>query len=827
MRRLFVFSWFVVAMPAQAAPAVVEVVGRVVTWDGQPIGGARVAIVDPRTTTTADVLRGDGPTSAADGTFRVAGARGSSVHAPRVLCVAAKGFAARQAPLPEPATGGAAAGKPLALGHLVLPPGNRIVGRVRGPAGQPVAGALVTARDLLPDLLPSSEGEAFVCSARTSEGGIFDLPCALPSGLAVTAEADGWFTVQHQPVAAGTPLEFELQPSGWIEGRVQDDKGEAVANLWVGAQYEADGEASLWPTDAAGRFRAPLRHPGRWRLHAYAEPPAMVAGHSQLGDGPASAIVLVATKPPVPVPKQMQVRAVTKGSGAAVRTFRAVSAWGELLNNGPIWLQHALAEQAAQAKPSPDGTVLVDGPSDDGQNGAVFVQAEGHAPLLQMDVAFTAEDAKLLVELQPEASLGGVVRDAVDGKPIAGAKVKVYAQSAIDSVFGYSGADPGIVSAADGTFRVGQLGAGDWRLLVQVPGRPPAWPLTVALATGETKQGLVVDVPRGARLAGRIVGGAIGPGHRVSVEPVPLVGAMPMLPLWPEPEMFGGSSLAGAANFGRPLAADGSFAFDGLPPGHYALRLHLPSLPRTGNALSVLVDSFRLRAAGLQRDFDTTGDQFCAIRGRLTFPGAGGAFENYVVGTVDTQSWGGFDVGNGTYAIAGRDGSFTLPVAAGAYRLAVFDLQLGITVAMSRPIDVRDEDVVHDLSVPLVACTVRLQAGEGAAMALVDRLEVQGQLAAQRDVGVAADFDTSYERGPGVRLPRGAMSLQLLLPPGDFMLCARSHAERLFGDQAGQSLPPLGKVEFTVAAAPPPPAIVLEIAPPPEIPADAGGTNGK
>jgi hypothetical protein len=825
MRRLFVFSWFVVAVQAQAAPAVVEVVGRVVTWDGQPIGGARVAIVDPRTTTTADVLRGDGPTSAADGTFRVAGARGASVHAPRVLCVAAKGFAARQAPLPEPAAGGAAAGQPQALGLLVLPPGNRIVGRVRDPAGQPVAGALVIARDLLPDLLPSTEGEAFVCSARTSEGGIFDLPCALPSGLALTVEADGWFTVQHQPVAAGTPLEFELQPSGWIEGRVQDEKGEAVANLWVGAHYEAAAAASLWPTDAAGTFRVPLRHPGRWRLHAYAEPPAVVSGHSPLGDGPAQAVVLVATKPPVPVQKQLQVRAVTKGSGAAVRTFRAVSAWGELLNNGPIWLHHALAEQSAQAKPSPDGTVLVDGPSEDGQTGAVFVQAEGHAPLLQTDVAFTAEDAKLLVELQPEASLVGVVRDAADGKPIAGAKV--FAQSAIDSVFGYSGADPGIVTAADGTFRVGQLGAGDWRLVVQVPGRPPAWPLTVALATGETKPGLVVDVPRGARLAGRIVGGAIGPGHRVSVEPVPLYGAMPAMPVWPEPEMFGGSSLAGAANFGRPLAADGSFAFDGLPLGHYALRLHLPSLPRTGNALSVLVDSFRLRAAGLQRDFDITGDQVRAIRGRLTFPGAGGAFENYVVGVVEPSGFGGFELGSGAYTIALRDGSFTLPLVAGTHRLSVVDLQLGIVVATSRPIDVRDEDVVQDLAVPLVACTVRLQAGEGAAMALVDRLEVQGQLAAQREGGVAADFDTSYERGRGVQLPRGATSVQLLLPPGDFMLCARSHAERLFGDQGGQSLPPLGKVEFTVTAAAPPPAIVLEIATPPEIPVDVGGTNGK
>ena len=59
------------------------------------------------------------------------------------------------------------------------------------------------------------------------------------------------------------------------------------------------------------------------------------------------------------------------------------------------------------------------------------------------------------------------------------------------------------------------------------------------------------------------------------------------------------------------------------------------------------------------------------------------------------------------------------------------------------------------------------------------------------------------------------------------MLCARSHAERLFGDQGGQSLPPLGKVEFTVTAASPPPAIVLEIATPPEIPVDVGGTNGK
>jgi hypothetical protein len=209
-----------------------------------------------------------------------------------------------------------------------------------------------------------------------------------------------------------------------------------------------------------------------------------------------------------------------------VRTFRAVAQWGE--HAGQPWVLQQLRARIGDAKPSPDGTVEVDGPGGDGEPGAVYVTAAGHAPLLQRDVTWSEDEQTLDVELEPEAAVLGVVRDAATQQPLPGAAL--VATPVADPWHGgwHGGWDGGrqgdedtpVRSGADGTFRVGELGDGEWELVASVPGRPPSPPVLVTLQGGQVRDGVAIDVPPGARVAGKLVGAPIGPGWRVMLQPL-------------------------------------------------------------------------------------------------------------------------------------------------------------------------------------------------------------------------------------------------------------------------------------------------------------------
>lgn len=805
--------------PAAAAPVPFEVTGRVVTWDGQPIAGAHLVLAATDAVNVVEALQAAGPVSAADGSFTLTVPPKPAETPARALLVAAKGFASRLVDLPNERPAGADAKKPVDLAAVMLVPGQRIVGRVRDAAGQPIADATVTTQDMLAMLL-QHEGVTWLCSARTNQSGIFDLPCALPAGSVLEVKADGFCTAVRKPVAAGTPLEIELQPSGFVQGQVQSDGGVA-ADRWLSVTYEADQELQLVRTDATGMFRIPLQHAGRWRLRVNPTEGDPRTATSALGDGPATGIVLaLGKKSEAAAKKKLIVRATAKGSSEAVRTFRAVATWGEMAGNERPWLQSWLQGQLHAVKPCAGGSAEVDGPPEDGQGGVVLVVAEGFAPCLHGDVTWDAEHPTLTVELEPEASVRGIVRDAVTKQPLAGARVAAIAAG------GYFG-DPTSLdgdaaaprSGADGSFRIGQLGEGEWLLQVAVEGRPALPPTNVTLQSGEARADVVFDVPVGARVAGKLVGAPLSPGMRVSLMPVPTGQAQPFGHFVVTGGDFGASPAPEGA---KALGADGSFAFDGVALGHYTLLLHLPAPPRSGASLFLPVDSFRVREGGLQRDIDIAGDRTHAIRGRVRLTGASTPIENLlVVAQPDFGGqgfWGGgFDLAQGARSFLGRDGTFTLPVLAGSYRLQVLDLALGAVVAMGKPVVVKDADAQCDLDVQLVAVTIECKPHDGKAMALVDRIEVRCVLPGQREAGMAADFDDTYDLGRGVRLPRGTTTLTLALPPGEVTLLARNNAARLRTDDNGEPMPPLGKLDLPVPLEPQKPA-VLEVAPPPEIP---------
>lgn len=823
--------WAVVNdLPAmQAKPSQpFDVTGRAVTWDGKPIAGARVGLVTAGSPTVAELLRTEGPTTGADGTFtlhvpamgEVDEASRAGFTSPRFVQLAAKGYASRWSYVPA---GVQDAKKPVELGDLTLPPGQRMVGRLRDANG-PVADALVTVSDLVGQVLGSNDGGNFVCTARSSQGGVFDLPCALAAGATLRVEADGYFIAVREPVAAGTPLEFELQRSGLVEGQVQAPGGQPAARAWLRVTYETDAETQEVRADANGAFRIPLRHAGRWRVHAFDGEKGLHA-ESSLGEGPATGLVIAMEgKPEKEATRKLQVRAVTKGTGAAVRAFRAVAMWGQPASQPKPWLRQVLGSQVQAGKPAADGTVEVNGPPDEGQAGVVYVVAEGHAPCLQTDVTWDEKNPSLSVELEPEASVRGIVRDAATKQPIAGAKVAAMAAS--ENAYQWPpyrdpAATDDLRTAADGSFRLGQLDEGDWQIVVGAEGRPGAPPLTVTLKKGEARGDVVVDVPVGARVAGKLVGAPIAAGCRVSLEQVPITsGSNPYGQMFEFNDLssdvyrVGGSATA----VGKPVAADGSFEFTGQALGHYTLLLHVPAPPRSESALFLPVDSFRVRAGGVQRDFDLTGDRVGELRGKVTLSGASTPFENLVAVAEPVavgQWWHNGFVASGARAFVGRDGTFALPVLRGSYRVAIVDLALGTTIAKGKTVEVGDADAECNVDVNLTKITIELKPAGDAKMATISRVEVR---CAPTDDGAAAQqiADDSYDMGHGVRIEPGTTSLTLALPAGEVCLFARSNASRLQQRDDGQQGAALGKLEFAIPGDKKT-VRVLEVAPPPEI----------
>jgi hypothetical protein len=811
------------AAAQQRAPYTVT--GRAVTWDGQPIAGVRVAIATDALT-TLELLQREQPVTAADGTFALpCEPRSDDEREPRRVLLAVKGFAARALPLPgEPPTSAERRGR--SVGDVVLVPAQRLFGRVRAADGKPVANARIGTRDALA-LLDGQQHGIAQCTARSDASGIFDLPCALPQGSTLEVEADGWYSVTLRPIAAGAPLEVELQPSGFVDGRVlAGDEG--LGGARVSVRYETSADLQHVVADASGTFRVPLRHPGRYRVYARkADGGKARSGAAKLGEGPA-VDVRIATEGDANDDRPqrvLRVRATTKGTGAGIAAFRAVAQWGEHVEQ-PWMLQQLRSRLAGDGKATADGTLEVDGPDDDGQPGAVYVAAAGHAPLLQRGVTWSEDQQTLTVELEPEASVRGIVRDEATQQPLAGATVVARPLANPWQGGWHEDGGAGVESGADGTFRVGELGPGEWELVASAPGRPPSPPLLVTLAAAQARGDVALAVPPGARVAGKLVGAPIGNGWRVSLQP-----------LGHAPQAFAFSDMrvamlddmtmsfpAGDGFLGPhhvAVGADGAFAFEGLALDHYTMMLVLPRPPRSGGPLLLPIESFRLRAGGLQRDVDISNDRVWTVRGKITLPGAATPFENLVVFVLPYGMPGGMvQNGGGTArAFVGRDGAFELAAIDGRYQIAVFDLALGAVVAKSERVEVRGGDATCDVAVPLVKTTIELKPADPASVAVVERVEVRCKLAADGDGPDDFGMPDEYDFGRGVLVPRGATSLVLALPPGDTTLLLRSHAALLGdGHQHGGS-PPLAKVDVPVPGDGKGTA-VIEVPPPPELPVD-------
>ncbi|MFQ5748788.1 MAG: carboxypeptidase regulatory-like domain-containing protein, partial [Planctomycetota bacterium] len=134
----------------------------------------------------------------------------------------------------------------------------------------------------------------------------------------------------------------------------------------------------------------------------------------------------------------------------------------------------------------------------------IRVQSQGHARKeLEVEVGPDLPEEKI-VALDEELTIAGVVRDRNHGAPVERADVTAFPAGqddmtrAFDSVNGNQ--RPLVVTAEDGTFRIGGLGPGRWVLRARHSAYAPLLSETVETALGKPEPRVTLLLSRGATL---------------------------------------------------------------------------------------------------------------------------------------------------------------------------------------------------------------------------------------------------------------------------------------------------------------------------------------
>ena len=854
---------------AQQPPAAVKVTGRVVTWQGKPVVGAAVAYAGERATTTAEILKNAPLRTDADGKFSIdCPIRGdkNDADAP-MLMIAQKGMASLGFAvnfrhkdmekgiriLPREDTD---------LGDLVLPEGERLFGRVRDKEGNGMPGVRVVARDLLDNhrALPGPRTQCR-CIAVTDQSGIFSLPTTLPTAVTLEFNGKGCYRHTQAPVSVGMPLEVTLHESGEIAGRVLDAEGRGVEGALVTAVYERRGPVSKTRSGPGGIFSLPLDYDARYRVMASrsddSKDGTRSITRSRESDsmrGPAGNLDLQLPEEQAAEDKSgrkqtLRVEAYA-ADGTPVAGIRAAAVWQPHALQNSNYMEYLLGTALPECKPSDDHTAMVFGPQDkEGQAGIVRAVAKGYAPATQRDVEWAeledeSQRKPVTLRMTKESSVAGRVVDERTGAPVAGAQV--WAMPQMDPSQGSynnnrGAPDDAVVTAADGSFRVGELGEGSWILRFTHKQRPPTPAATIDLKAEEHRTGFDLKIAEGARIAGHVTGMEIPLGAKVFLHPL-------------QTPRFGGnssyisySSSAQKPDNARPIALDGSFEFSGMALGNYLLVVDLPSPPRCGGSLAVPLEPIRVRADGLQRDFDGSADLPGKIRGNVAFSRATPTDVSLMIVAEQVgedpneQVFGSRMQIQGPRAFVQSDGSYELRVAPGFHQLRLVDAYTGLLLASGseRVRVLAGTEATLDISAALIELRFALAAEqEGKATALVDRIELRHTPKPDPKQGGRVQVfggNDNYDQGIGIDVPSGASELRAFVPEGTVTVLARNNIQQIRRDQDRGNNPPLFREEFelteqdgarkevTLKIAPPQD---LEGAKPPEDPAREKDEDG-
>ncbi len=118
----------------------------------------------------------------------------------------------------------------------------------------------------------------------------------------------------------------------------------------------------------------------------------------------------------------------------------------------------------------------------------IRVQSDGHARK-ELEVGIGPElPEETIVALDEELTIAGVVRDRLHGTPVKGADVTAFPAGQDDMTMAFAAGNGNqrkpVVTAVDGTFRIGGLGPGSWILRVRHSAYAPLLSETVETAPG-------------------------------------------------------------------------------------------------------------------------------------------------------------------------------------------------------------------------------------------------------------------------------------------------------------------------------------------------------
>ncbi len=218
----------------------------------------------------------------------------------------------------------------------------------------------------------------------------------------------------------------------------------------------------------------------------------------------------------------------------------------------------------------PEGRFRLDG---FGSDRAVMlsVRAEGYAAL-QRQVTPPSEDLSLV--LKTTGTIRGRVEDAATHRPLTDFSASY--ESPRGGGFGgvqirMGGESEKTFQSADGTFELTDVPAGKWKVVASAPGYRPADAAGIEIGEGETKEGVVLSLKKGASVSGRVLDPRRGTG-------VPNASVS-----WSEGSGapgFGPAAAAIARLSGGGTAvstdADGRYRLDGLSTGKVTIAAEHP-----------------------------------------------------------------------------------------------------------------------------------------------------------------------------------------------------------------------------------------------------------
>lgn len=748
------------------APAQRVARGRVLDEQRRPLAGATVAESIPGGATTPL------GTTGADGRFTVT-VPASPFDPPlrRDLWLAAPGRGGAAWPL--------VAGDSGELDPLVLEKGVALIGRLRTADGKPIPDADVRATTWT----GNTSGLEWSLDARTtSDGsGIFKLTGLPPANLRLSVRAPGFRKRELAPVAIGAPLELTLQPAEPIRGRVVDPDGRPVpATLQI--EWENHDTATRLTTAADGTFTVDCDHDAAWRIRASTAAPTPRFAHSEVRTGGALDLRLQ-LRPVLELPT-LRVRATGDG-GEPLTAFIATVSWSGEASDEYLW--YCLEGFGV---PAIDGVACLAPPLPQRRErtGSVLVVAPGRATA-RTSVQWNDDQPGLDLTVPTVAGTPchGIVVDAA-GTPVTGAAVWGRRHSETNWSAGASmPRGGGVVTAADGTFTLLELAAGEWnvhaarpkdrlpkfRRIQIAPGAVDAGkPLRLVLPTLSPVRGRVSACPRGAEVAFAAPGGATDTFVRQA----------PPVRAWCDD--------------------NGTFAIDELATGNVEPTLRIARPARLG-PLALRMPIARVQVGA---DLELDGDRVAAatIHGRVVPEGCAVPMERLLV-QVLTDSPRAlvpfvFDLEAGWRGgvTPAADGTFTLDVAGGKHRLRVLDAATGVVLLRQEETFAVDSGEVHAVTLTPVVAAIELlrqpvAAGEnGSAYYLL--------------VTGADDLDTTWESA-GIDLRIEPTSDVLYVPPGErqVRVMAGAFGAATAPGPAGEYLwprsgEPIATVEFTAEA---------------------------